>query len=127
MLLMNSLKKVLMGIAALAALALGGSAIAGAANNGGDKGGEGKDDGADQALTTPAAEKAGSAAAAKVGGKVVSVERTDEDAPAFYEVKVDKAGKLIEVQVSKDFAVTSQKADDEGDDKGDGDGESQDD
>lgn len=76
---MNSPKKVLTGIAALVALGLGGSAIAGAANNG-DGDGE-KADGPDQGLTGSASQRAGAAATRAVGGgRVVSVESSDEAA-----------------------------------------------
>lgn len=131
MLSMNSPKKVLTGIAALAALGLGGSAIAGAANTtNGDGDGE-KADGPDQVLTGSAFQRAGAAATRAVGGgRVVSVESSDEGGPAVYEVKVDKAGTITEVQVSRDYAVTGQKADDDAagsQDKGDGDGEHADD
>ncbi len=126
---MHSLKKLSMGLAALAALALGGSAIAGAANNGGDAQKAG--DGPDEALTGTPARNAGKAATKAVGGgRVVSVEKTDEGGPAVYEVKVDEAAKITEVQVTKDYAVSSQKADDDASDKqdrGDGDGEKADD
>ncbi len=112
-----------MGLAALPALALGGSAIAGA-TSGGTTTTE-KTDGPDAALTGAPAGKAGKAATDAVGGgKVVSVENTDEGGPAVYEVKVADGGKVTEVQVSKDFAVTSKKADDDqgtdAQDKGDG-------
>jgi hypothetical protein len=125
---MHKTKKALMGLAALAALALGGSAIAAATSGGG---GTEKADGPDKALTGAPADKAGRAATDAVGGgRVVAVENSDEGGPAVYEVKVDKAGTTTEVQVSKVFTVTSKKADDgQGDaqDKGDGDGEKADD
>jgi len=128
---MHKTKKTLMGLAALAALALGGSAIAGA--TGGGTTTTEKADGPDAPLTGAPAEKAGKAATDAVGGggRVVAVENTDEGGPAVYEVKVADGGKVTEVQVSKDFAVTSKKADDDqgtdAQDKGDGDGEKADD
>jgi hypothetical protein len=123
---MNPIKKVSLTIAGLVALALGGGAIANATSGGDTE----KNDGPDAAVTGSAASKAGSAALAAVGsGKVVSVEGSDEGG-SKYEVKVDSAGKITEVQLDKGFTVTSQKADDdqaESNDKGDGDGETNDD
>lgn len=120
---MKRFKKITMGLAALAALALGGSAIAGATGaTGGD------DDGPDQALSGPGAAQAGKAAlAATGGGSVTSVERDDEGARGGYEVKVDKAGKIIEVKVATDLSVTGQHADDDQNDRSDGDDETDDD
>ena len=110
---MHRLKKILAGVAALAALALCGAAIAGATGGNGSE----ASDAPDQAITGPAAKKAGDAALAAVGdGDVESVEATDEASPAAYEVKVSRdGGKVIEVQVAKDFSVVAQKPDDEGD------------
>jgi hypothetical protein len=128
MIAMSTLKKFLMGFAAVAALALGGAALAGATANNGDGDGEKADDGPDAALTGAPAAKAGRAATAAVGGgKVVSVERSDEGG-SVYEVKVAKAGTTTEVQLDKAYAVTSQAADDDqghADERetGDGDGE----
>jgi hypothetical protein len=134
---MNSFKKLLMTLAALAALAVGAAAIANATNSGSGSGNnaaaerETNDDGADASLVgTSAADKAAKAATDKLGGgKVVSVEKSDEGAPAVYEVKVDKAGTVTEVQVSASYNVTATKADDDehASDQGDGDGESNDD
>jgi hypothetical protein len=123
---MNTLKKITLTVGGLAALALGGSAIANATSGSGNE----KSDAPDTVVAGTAASKAGDAALTAVGGgKVVSVEGTDEGGPAVYEVKVDNAGKVTEVQVDKAFSVTSQKADDKGEsqDKGDGDGETADD
>lgn len=61
------------------------------------------------------------------GGRVVSVERSDEGGRATYEVKVAKAGALTEVQVAGDYTVTGQQADDDAQEDGDGDGETADD
>jgi len=121
---MIKLKKFAMGLAALAALALGGAAIAGATSGGKD--GSSGSDAPDTQVAAPAAKAAGDAAVKAVGGgRVVSVETTDEDSPAVYEVKVADGAKVWEVQVDKSYAVTAQKADDEGTggDSGDGDGE----
>ena len=136
---MNTIKKLIMALAALAALAVGGATIANATGSGSGKSAntaadsETNDDGADASLAgTPNGDKAAKAATDKLGGgKVVSVEKSDEDGGAVYEVKVDKAGTVTEVQVDKAFDVTAAKADDDqGDehgDQGDGDGETNDD
>jgi hypothetical protein len=110
---MKTLKKLLMALAALAALAFGGATIANATNNG-DGDGETNDDGPDATLVgTPSGDRAAKAATADLGGgKVVSVEKSDE-AGSTYEVKVDKAGSVTEVQVDKDYAVTATKPDDD--------------
>jgi uncharacterized membrane protein YkoI len=127
MLVMQTTKKLLMALAALAALAFGGATIANATNNG-DGDGETRDDGPDASLVgTTAGDRAGKAATDDLGGgKVVSVEQSDEGGAAAYEVKVDKAGKVTEVQVSRDYAVTAKQADDD-QREGDGDGETNDD
>jgi uncharacterized membrane protein YkoI len=123
---MKTTKKLLMALAALAALAFGGAAIANATGANGDGDGETNDDGPDATLVHSSAgdRAAGAATTSLGGGKVVSVEKSDEGGAAVYEVKVDQGGKITEVQVGKDFAVTSKKADD---DQGDGDGETNDD
>ncbi|MCW3010000.1 MAG: hypothetical protein JWO90_404 [Solirubrobacterales bacterium] len=124
---MHKLKQVLLGTGAFASLALGGAGIAAATGNNGDGDGEKADDGPDRALTGPAATNAGAAATKALGGgRVLSVENTDEGGAAFYEVKVDRAGKVIEVQLAENGKVLSTKADDdqgEHEDQGDGDGE----
>jgi hypothetical protein len=83
-----------------------------------------------EAPRTSAGDKAARAATATLGGgKVVSVETSDEGRPAVYEVKVAKAGTVIEVQVDDSYDVTATKADDDqhDSDHGDGDGETNDD
>jgi uncharacterized membrane protein YkoI len=125
---MKTFKKTLLGVAALAALALGGSALAGATSGGSNE----KSDGPDQHLTGSAADRAGAAALAATGdGDIVSVERSDEGGAAVYEVKVSKDdGTVTEVQVDGNNHVVSQKADDDSSGArhgepagGDGDGE----
>jgi hypothetical protein len=110
---MNGIQKTLAGVAALAALGLGGSAIATATSHSSASSDGG--DGPDQQVTGSAARQAGDAAVAAVpGGKLASVEAADEAGPTAYEVKVtDPSGKLIEVGVSKTFTVTHQNADDD--------------
>ena len=110
---MNGIQKTLAGVAALAALGLGGSAIATATSNSNAPSDGG--DGPDHQVAGPAAQQAGDAALAAVpGGKLASVEAADEGGATAYEVKVtDPSGKLIEVGVSKTFTVTHQNADDD--------------
>lgn len=121
-----------MTVGALAALALGGAVIANATGGGSSSSANTEPhDSADQAVTGSAATNAGAAARTAVGGgKVVSVEGTDEGGAAVYEVKIDSSGKVTEVQLDKSFGVVAQKADDdksESKDTGEGDGETNDD
>jgi uncharacterized membrane protein YkoI len=121
---MHTFKKVLIGVLALAALALGGAALAGATsgNGGGDR--------ADEQVSGAAASHAGAAAARAVGGgDVISVERSDEGGKAVYEVKVKHGGTVIEVNLDRAYGVTAQQVDDDqgGADRSDGDGETDDD
>lgn len=126
---MQAVKKILMGVAALGALAFGGAQIAGAAGGSSSSSDSAADhrDAPDKPVTGSAASSASTAATKAVGGGTVKeVERSDEGGKAAYEVKVDKAGKLTEVTLGQDFSVLSQKADDdqaEHQDEGDGDGE----
>jgi uncharacterized membrane protein YkoI len=133
MMSMNALKKLLMALAALAALAVGGATIANATDSSSGNAAadtETNDDGPDASLVgTPEGDKAAKAATDKLGGgKVIAVEKSDENGAAVYEVKVDKAGTTTEVQVDKSYDVTATKADDDQHgDHGDGDGETNDD
>jgi uncharacterized membrane protein YkoI len=117
---MKRIKQVIMGIAALAALGLGGAAIAGAA--GGNDTPEPGDQ-PDHVVDSATAAKAGRAATGTAGGDVISVERTDEGGKAVYEVKVQRAGHVDEVQVDSSFGIVSSKVDDEQADGADQQGE----
>lgn len=109
---MQSIKKVLMGVAALAALAFGGAQIAGATGGGSGDSNAAKD-GHDAPLTGSTAERAKAAALKSTGGGTVeSAEASDEDGSA-YEVKVDANGKVLEIQLDKSFKILSSKADDD--------------
>jgi len=108
---MNKLKKTLLIIAGLAALALGGAALAGASPNdvtGGDK------------LTGTTYDRASKAAlAATGGGKVTDSERDGENG-ATYEVEVTKAdGSQVDVRLDDNFKVVVAETDreDTADDK----------
>ena len=133
----DKLKKILIGVAALAALALGGSALAGAASSGSGTAAQersaesensatdpddiqdenGKDDASeesekgeeesDQPVIGEAATRAKAAAAAETGGKAGDVERDDEKG-ATYEVEVTKPdGKQADVRLDDQFKVVA--------------------
>lgn len=117
----NKLKKVLITVVALAALALGGSAFAGAASNGnsGAREQERSDAGdASKAITGDAKAKAETAAlAATKGGKVNQTELDNENG-ATYEVEVSKSdGTKVDVRLDDAFKVVAAETDSE---KGDG-------
>ena len=100
----NKIKGALIAVAAVAALAVGGTAIAGAA--GGD------DDGIDRAISGQALDKASAAALEETGGKVTETEVGDEE--GAYEVEVTRAdGSQVDVQLDRGFNVVGQKADHE--------------
>jgi uncharacterized membrane protein YkoI len=99
----DKLKGVVIAVAAIAALAVGGTAIAGAAGGGGEE--------HDKAITGTALDKA-SAAALKAtgGGKVTGSEVGEEE--SYYEVEVTRAdGSQTDVQLDKQFHVVGQKTD----------------
>jgi uncharacterized membrane protein YkoI len=96
----SKMKKVVLGVLALAALALGGAAIAGA--TGGD------DDGSEKAITGTALDRASAAALQETGGgKVTGTEAGDEE--GAYEVEVTRAdGSQVDVHLDKGFNVLNQ-------------------
>jgi hypothetical protein len=99
----KKLKKSLMALAALAALALGGGALAQAGNS--DPGENAKGSGADAAR----------AAALKItnGGKANSVERDSEDG-ATWEVEVTKTdGKTVDVRLDDAYKLVVVEGDHE--------------
>jgi hypothetical protein len=117
----KSIRKSITTIAALAALALGGAALADAASNnsggsaqppaqggrppGPHVGANGKQE---QPLAVGAATKVKDAALAKVSGGTVERVETDVDHGSPYEAHVRKAdGTELEVLVNKDFQVTA--------------------
>src|SRR4051812_41749465 len=112
-LMTSKARRIAMGTAAIAALGLGGAAIANATSGSGDDRGD-HHDGPDQAITGTTGDQAKAAAVRALGsGQAMSVEATDEAAPAAYEVKVTRDdGQVIEVQVAKDFDVVHQQLDD---------------
>jgi len=125
---MERVKKSVVAIAGLAALALGGSAIANAASQsattpsasstpaqgyGAPKGGPGghhvgANGKQEQALSSDVAANVAAAAKAKVPGATVERTETDVDHGSPYEAHMRKAdGTELEVLVSKDFQVTA--------------------
>jgi hypothetical protein len=132
----HTARKGLMAVAALGALALGGSALATAASNnssssssgsssqqaapGSGQPGPGDRDGGprgphvgangqqEKALTGDVADKVKAAALAKVPGATVERVETDVDHGSPYEAHVSKSdGTQLEVLVDKDFQVTA--------------------
>jgi uncharacterized membrane protein YkoI len=101
----SKLKRVLIGIAALAALALGGAAIATA--TGGD------DDGSENAITGQALDRASAAALDHTGGgKVTGTEAGDEE--GAYEVEVTRDdGSQVDVHLDEGFNVLNEVDDDD--------------
>ena len=96
----SKMKKVVLGVLALAALALGGAAIAGA--TGGD------DDGSERAITGNALDRASAAALQETGGgKVTGTEAGDEE--GAYEVEVTRSdGSQVDVHLDDRFNVLNE-------------------
>ena len=96
------MRKLLIALAAVAALGAGGAAIAVA---GGD------DDGSEHAISGGALQRASEAAlAATGGGEVTETEVGDEE--SYYEVEVTRQdGSQVDVQLDRDFQVVGQQAD----------------
>ena len=109
----DKLKGVFIAIAAVAVLAVGGTAIAGAA-------GGGDDDATDKAISGQALDRASSAALAETGGgKVTETEVGDEE--GAYEVEVTRAdGSQVDVHLDKGFNVLSSVGDNDGSGEKDG-------
>jgi uncharacterized membrane protein YkoI len=96
----NKLKKVLITVAALAALALGGAALAGAASSSSEPGDS------SQAITGDAKAKAEQAALAATGGGKVNQTELDNENGATYEVEVAKTdGSTVDVRLGDKFNV----------------------
>jgi uncharacterized membrane protein YkoI len=147
----DKLKKILLGVAALAALALGGSALAGATSggsdtaaqsteapendaadtdnvqdeNGKDDASEKKDGESEKAITGATATRAKDAAEAETGGKAGDVE-PDTEKGSTYGVEVTKTdGTKVDVRLDDQFKVVSVDSNEE--DQGDNqDGENKD-
>jgi uncharacterized membrane protein YkoI len=108
----DKLKGALITGTVIAALAVGGVAIAGAAGGGDDDGGE-------RAISGTALERASSAALDHTGGgRVTDTETGDEE--SYYEVEVTRDdGSQVDVQLDRDFRVVGSEGDD---DRGEDDG-----
>jgi uncharacterized membrane protein YkoI len=99
---MTKLKKILIIIAGLAALALGGAALAGAAT------------GDDQALTGATLDRASKAALAATGGGTVTETERDSENGATYEVEVTKADhSQVDVRLNAQYKVVVIESDHE--------------
>lgn len=113
---MNSkLKRGILAAAAVAALGLGGAAIAGA--TGGDDDGAGKgDDGSGKPIAGSALDRASAIAVDHAGGgRVTGSELQDEE--GYYEVEVTRDdGSQVDVHLDSHFNVLNESADREGSD-----------
>jgi uncharacterized membrane protein YkoI len=109
----DKLKGALITGTVIAALAVGGVAIAGAA--GGD------DDGDERAISGTALERASAAALDHTGGgRVTETEAGDEE--SYYEVEVTRGdGSQVDVQLNRDFEVVGSEGDDDRGEDGQGD------
>ena len=102
------LKRWIIAGAAVAALGVGGTAIAGVAGSGDNSG---KDDGAGKPITGPALDKASRIAIDQVGGgKVTGTEFQDEE--GYYEVEVTGSdGNQVDVHLDSHFNVLNEHGD----------------
>jgi uncharacterized membrane protein YkoI len=109
----DKLKGALITGTVIAALAVGGVAIAGAA--GGD------DDGDERAISGTALDRASAAALDHTGGgRVTETEAGDEE--SYYEVEVTRGdGSQDDVQLNRDFEVVGSEGDDDRGEDGQGD------
>jgi hypothetical protein len=103
----DKLKGALITATVIAALAVGGVAIAGAA--GGDD-----DDGGERPIAGNALDRASAAALDHTGGgRVTETETGDEE--SYYEVEVTRDdGSQVDVQLDRDFQVVGSEGDDDG-------------
>lgn len=101
----DKLKGALITGTVIAALAVGGVAIAGAAGD--------DDDGGEQAIGGAALERASAAALDHTGGgRVTETEAGDEE--SYYEVEVTRGdGSQVDVQLNRDFEVVGSEGDDD--------------
>jgi len=101
----DKLKGILIAVGAVAALGVGGAAIAGATSGG--------DDGNGKPITGSALDRASAIALSQAGGgKVTGTEVRDEE--GYYEVEVTRPdGKQVDVHLDRSFHVLASKADHE--------------
>jgi uncharacterized membrane protein YkoI len=103
------LTMILAGLAALAALALGGAAIANATGVVGD------DEG--QQLSSSEAARAGAAALRATGGGTVQASERDNEKGATFEVEVRKPdGSVVDVRLDSSYGVVAVDGDTESND-----------
>jgi uncharacterized membrane protein YkoI len=100
---MKKIRKTILIIASLAALALGGAALAGAAPGGDDE----------NALTGSTLDRASKAALAETGGGKVTGSERDGENGATYEVEVTKDGKQVDVRLDAQFKTVMVEPDHE--------------
>jgi uncharacterized membrane protein YkoI len=104
------MKKILIGLAALVVLALGGAAIASATGVGDDE----------QSLTGSIAQRAEAAALEATGGGEVTGSERDDEKGATYEVEVKKPdGTTVDVRLDESFKVVAIDGDSEKSDSDD--------
>jgi hypothetical protein len=116
---MGNIKKIVPGVAALAALALGGAAIAGATGGGDDTSDRG--DGAGE-LSAAVERQAGQAALRITGGGSLGQIERDREKGATYEVEVRKAdGSQVDVRLDDQFDRVAVDSDQEDGGEGAGD------
>lgn len=106
------LKRGVLAAAVVAALGLGGAAIAG--TTGGDDGGGKGDDGSGKPITGSALDRASSVALDHAGGgRVSDTELQDEE--GYYEVEVTRDdGSQVDVHLDSHFNVLNESADGRG-------------
>jgi len=135
---MDNLKKLLLGLAALAALAMGGSALAGATSSGGndnaaqerseaaegpEQGDENEAAGGDSSLSAGLKARLEELALAQTGGDRVGPMERDGENGATYEVEVVKAdGSQVDVRFDDQLKVVAVEGDHEDDQTGEHEG-----
>jgi uncharacterized membrane protein YkoI len=115
---MDKLKKIVAAVAALAAVALGGAAIAGATGGGGESD---RGDG-DGELSAAVEKRAGDAALKATGGGTLGQMERDGENGATYEVEVNRAdGSQVDVRLDGKFGLVAIDGDHEHSGEGSGD------
>jgi uncharacterized membrane protein YkoI len=116
----DTLKKVFLTIAALAALALGGAAIAGATSGGNDNAAQeqsepgDREDRGDKTLTGATADRAREAALAKTGGGAAGSVESESEKGATYGVEVTTPdGSKVDVFLDDRFNAIAVESDGE--------------
>jgi uncharacterized membrane protein YkoI len=113
----TKLKRGILAAAAVAALGLGGAALAGATGGSGDDGAGKGDDGSGKPITGSALDRASSVALEHAGGgRVSGTEFQDEE--GYYEVEVTRDdGSQVDVHLDSHFNVLNDSADGNGADR----------